>query len=372
MPGTLQTRAFHTDVDEHGRPLTVSDRERLLKPYLPATPQNRSPNLTRTSSPANTKSQRRSAKRQRRLRPFIKNALHLLLFTIMSFVFSIWIRVRATKNQLWNKILSLLYYHHRSPDMIRKDVSGLKKVPNHLSIILSLPAEAAGEAASTSQMVRRRRRGSNEGLDQMLNDACEIVAWTASAGIPTLSIYERSGVLKASHQLVQRRIARTLTDYYGTSNPLKPTFSLHAPNVVSASSSPASPIHQTNGVNGDVPTQHEPQPPHLNVILLDAADGRQTLVDLTRTLAAMSQAHKISPADISQELIDAEISESTGMGEPDLLITFGERVVLEGYPPWQVRLTEIWNVTDYDGGASYGVFLRGLVSFAGAEMRFGR
>lgn len=64
------------------------------------------------------------------------------------------------------------------------------------------------------------------------------------------------------------------------------------------------------------------------------------MVDLTKTLAEMSQRNKITPSDISMELIDAEITESV-MGEPDLLILFGPRVALKGYPPWQVRLTEI-------------------------------
>lgn len=54
----------------------------------------------------------------------------------------------------------------------------------------------------------------------------------------------------------------------------------------------------------------------------------------------MAQQQKISPNDISAELVDVEISESI-MSEPDLLILFGPRVLLEGYPPWQVRLTEI-------------------------------
>lgn len=111
--------------------------------------------------------------------------------------------------------------------------------------------------------------------------------------------------------------------------------------------------------------------PHINVLLLDATDGRQTLVDLTKTLTDMSQSHKLSPPDVSQELIDAEISESV-MGEPDLLLLFGEKVQLEGYPPWQVRLTEIFALRDWTGGVGYHVFLRGLRKFGGAEMRFGR
>lgn len=85
----------------------------------------------------------------------------------------------------------------------------------------------------------------------------------------------------------------------------------------------------------------------------------------------MSQHGKLSPSDISSELIDAEISESV-MGEPDLLIGFGDRVVLEGYPPWQVRLSEIFYAQDNANGVGYHVFLRALYKYAKAEFKFGR
>lgn len=81
-------------------------------------------------------------------------------------------------------------------------------------------------------------------------------------------------------------------------------------------------------------------PYQINVLLISEDDGRNTIVDLTKTLAEMAQRRKLSPGDISSELVDAEISESV-MGEPDLLILFGPQVMLEGYPPWQIRLTEI-------------------------------
>ena len=60
------------------------------------------------------------------------------------------------------------------------------------------------------------------------------------------------------------------------------------------------------------------------------------------------------------------------MDEPDLLILFGPRVVLEGYPPWQVRLTEISHLPDHNEGVSYSVFSRALLKYSGAQMRFGR
>lgn len=85
----------------------------------------------------------------------------------------------------------------------------------------------------------------------------------------------------------------------------------------------------------------------------------------------MSQCSKITSSDITIDVIDTELKESV-MGEPDLLILFGKWACLEGYPPWQIRLTEIFHVRDNGGGVEYQVFLRALVGFAGASMRFGR
>lgn len=117
-------------------------------------------------------------------------------------------------------------------------------------------------------------------------------------------------------------------------------------------------------------TAETPGQDHISILLLSSEDGRSTLVDLTKTLAEMSQRNKLSPDDISRDLIDAEITESV-MGEPDLLVLFGPNVTLQGYPPWQVRLTEIFHVQD-NSGVGYQVFLRALHRYAKAQMRFGR
>jgi dehydrodolichyl diphosphate syntase complex subunit NUS1 len=148
----------------------------------------------------------------------------------------------------------------------------------------------------------------------------------------------------------------------------------------------------------------------LTILLMSAADGRETLVDLTKTLTEMAQNGKLSPEDISSELIDAEISEITSQpsqstpaslegaatadcatvpadlfhpvkAEPDLLIVFGPYLNLDGYPPWQVRLTEIVCTGDKsssiaggtdDEAVEYQGFLRALWRYARAQFRLGR
>lgn len=108
----------------------------------------------------------------------------------------------------------------------------------------------------------------------------------------------------------------------------------------------------------------------------------------------MSQNGKLCPEDITAELVDAEISEITTQPlqvadgsrpamslkpEPDLLLVFGAFLKLDGYPPWQIRLTEMYctgdrshGLTGYGEAVEYQGFIRGLWHYAGAQMRFGR
>ncbi|KAK5127150.1 hypothetical protein LTR85_008511 [Meristemomyces frigidus] len=342
MVGIRQQAAFHTDRDAHGRQLSASEREKLLKPYLPAAPEKQA-----ASQPPQNSKAAQLFNHKPRVRPALRHAIHYLLFTLIHTIFSLYIRIRQVNHALVDRVLAVLYYHHRTPELIRRDVKGLSKVPQHLSVILQLPPEG----------------GKKDRLEALVHDACEVAAWSACAGVSMVSIYERTGILKSSLQHLHRRIERNLASYYGATSPLKPTVSLRAPHQ-SSYSPPHSPEPSSHGTAGS-------SRPHITILLISASDGRQTLVDLTRTLASMAQDQKLQPGDISAELIDAEISESV-MGEPDLLICFGDRVVLDGYPPWQVRLTEIYGVQDHRGGVEYHVFLRGLYRFARAEMRFGR
>lgn len=84
----------------------------------------------------------------------------------------------------------------------------------------------------------------------------------------------------------------------------------------------------------------------------------------------MAQKGDIRTEQIDQGLVSAELSDYVS-SEPDLLILFGGRVVLKGYPPWQLRLTEIFHLPD-NRGVNYQVWLKGLKKFGGAEFRVGR
>ncbi|CZR53942.1 probable NUS1 Putative nuclear undecaprenyl pyrophosphate synthase [Phialocephala subalpina] len=335
-----ETEIYRQDAKTKHNMLTPAEREKLIQPYLPAPPTRA---VSKRSKNGNVPTIRIEESKGSRLgiRKFLKNQLHALLYAIVHTIFSIYIRIRLAYHAVKDRILAILYYHHRTPELIQKDVKGLSRLPKHLSVILKLEDGGRGGA----------------GLEALVDEVAEISAWCACVGIPMLSVYEKTGILKSYVPATHRAVSRKLSSYFG---PQQPALSLRAPHVpaMESSSRTSPPEIPRSGVQ------------HLSVLLLSAEDGRDSLVDLTKTLAEMSQRSKLAPNDINVDLVDAEISESI-MGEPDLLVLFGPSVELSGYPPWQVRLTEIFHVQD-NQGVGYQVFLRALYNYANAQMRFGR
>ncbi|KAK2811999.1 hypothetical protein FQN50_001707 [Emmonsiellopsis sp. PD_5] len=363
--------------------LSAAEREQLAKPYLP------NPNDLRS-----VRSRASGKQRKKPIRTFLKHKLHYLVYFIIHIFFSIYIRLRQGYHAIVDRVLAILYYHHRTPELIQKDVRGLSQLPQHLSIVLGLGRD-------------------EDAMDVIMDEVAELVAWSACAGIPMLSIYERTGVLKSYIPTLHKIIISKLSTYYGPPSH-QPNLHIFAPHHASYSPTLSPPASKSN-------------PASLTLLLLSATDGRDTLVDLTKTLAEMAQHGKLSPQDISTKLIDAEISELTSpptpppdsdipnsprlstastvvpstptvpsssaehtaaaaaasaavtRSEPDLLMVFGPLLRLDGYPPWQLRLTEIYCTGDKGGlitgggeAVEYQKFLKGLWRFAKAEMRFGR
>ncbi|KAF2836548.1 Undecaprenyl diphosphate synthase [Patellaria atrata CBS 101060] len=352
MVGRAESTAFHTNTGPNGQELDVKEREQLFRPYLPQPP-------IAPYSPSRVPFQRQKVppkgRRRKLIRNFLKSRFHLLVYFIIHAIFSVYIRFRTAYHVTVNQLIAPFRYHWRTPQYIQRDVSSLEQVPRHLSVILELN--------------RNDRDGS--GLESLVHDVGQIAAWCASAEIPFLSVYERTGILKSKNAHTYEAIANTLQNYFGDS-PNRPTLSVRAPNFPSFSPPQTPPTSAEGELVPDEEASDEIGPflPHLTVLLISAEDGRTTLVDLTKTLAEMSQDDKLFPDEITAEVIDAEIRGHV-MDEPDLLILFSPKIVLDGYPPWQLRLTEIFHSPD-NSGVSYIVFGRALRKYGKAQMRFGR
>jgi len=165
MVAAKDTLLYRQDVKSHGQALTPQQREELVRPYLPTPPPSKFPSY---------KAQRKPDRRKP-IRTFLKTQTHILLFHLIHVVFSIYIRFKQMYHAIVDRILAILYYHHRTPELIQKDVKGLSRLPEHLSVLLTLDEERGG-------------------LEGLMDEVSELSAWCASAGIPVLSVYERTGM----------------------------------------------------------------------------------------------------------------------------------------------------------------------------------
>jgi len=352
MPyASRELEAYRRDERLGHKLLTDEERLRLIKPYLPS-PPSRSRSRSR-AEPSTTKA-RDAQKARIGVRRFLRRQYHIFVFALIHIFFSIYIRFRQAYHAVANRIHSVYYHHHRTPELIRRDVKGLRRLPKHLSVILTLEDQ----------------RRSGAGLEKLINEVTNVAAWCASAGIPQLSIYEKTGILKGYLKETHQAISQEMHAYFG---PNHPSVTLSAPHIppLESSVAPSGADQHSSGGSGSGSSDEDDEPrKHISIVLISAEDGRDSIVDLTKTLAEMSQRKKLNTADITMELVDAELNESI-MSEPDLLMLFAPHVELAGYPPWQIRLTEIFHVRD-NQGVGYQVFYRGLRNFAGAQMRKGR
>ncbi|KAJ5643492.1 uncharacterized protein N7484_005999 [Penicillium longicatenatum] len=280
--------------------------------------------------------------------------LYHLVYFIIHIIFSIIERSIQAYYAVIGHTLSMIHRDHRTPELVRKDVSNLRKLPRHLSVILTQDT-------------------TDNGLEVLMDEVAALAAWSASAGITQLSVYEKTGILKSHMSAMHSVINAKLASYYRSSSQQQ-SLLLFAPEH---------PVEGSASINES----------SLKVLLLSSTDGRESFVNVTQSLAQMLTNGQLSPKDITQEFVDAQVSGMTvkplqrylDLGidrfksEPDLLLIFGPCLKLDGYPPWQIRLTEIFCTGEqshglyrYGGAVEYQGFLRGLRKYAGAEMRVGR
>ena len=159
---TQEAEFYRQDASASHKELTKEEREDVLRPHLPKSPKTKG----------------RQHVRPQPIRDFFRSQFHLLVYTIIHLVFSFYIRIRQTYHVLFDRVLAILYYHHRAPELIKQDVKGLTRVPEHLSVILELKGDDRGQAS----------------LEALMDEVAEISAWCTCVGIPMLSIYEKTGI----------------------------------------------------------------------------------------------------------------------------------------------------------------------------------
>lgn len=257
-----------------------------------------------------------------------------IILILLQTLFSIWSRLYMLFFTINEYISVITKYHHRTPQIIRRDVRRLKKIPHHLAIILEYKKDG--------------------GIELLIHQVAELSCWCISSGIRILTIYEKYGRIKQYQTTTYRIISQIIQSYFGRSR--------HNIKI----RSPYASFFSDSDVNNDETNY----PVDLEINFISQEDGRESLIDLTKTLCELSQSGKFSTKDISIELVDAGMNASF-LEEPQLLMAFTPTCTLQGFPPWQIRFTEIFFVEN-DNYVDYHIFMKGLKLYANAEMRWGK
>ncbi len=246
----------------------------------------------------------------------IRSLFYKYMLGVIYLLFAVYIKGRQMYHGVLFRFREFRYQSHWSPQLIERDVQVLDKLPHHVAVILETkPGKHKKSHYNSSEAI----------LEGLIDDVADIACWCASSGIPHLSIYEPSGLLHGLPSSIHRAVSRRLHAYYGKA---RPTVRVSSP-------------HASSFTNGDTMDDFDHEEyMDLEIVLISQEDGRESLIDLAKTLSDLAIAGKISTDSINVSLVDDAVSSGV-VTEPDLLISFSPELSLLGYPPWHIRLAEI-------------------------------
>jgi dehydrodolichyl diphosphate syntase complex subunit NUS1 len=270
------------------------------------------------------------------------------ILTLFFLIYSIYALFDYSINRSKIKFLSMAYKSNDDPSIINADINKLPKIPQRLSTILNYKSE----------------QEEGGGIEGLCNDGASIAAWCVSSGIPSLSIYEVNGILKKSIPEFSKAIFNKFESYFGTDS--VPNFLINIPHLNISYSG----IDGVLTNNNNDKTKDDENGYQIQISLLSKVDGRSTIVELTKVMAQLTKSGELKKSDITIKFLDHELKQLIGE-EPDLIILFQPYLDLQGYPPWHIRLTEMYWEPDNDS-VSYVVFLRALQKYSTCKVNIGR
>lgn len=266
---------------------------------------------------------------------------HTILLVFYLF-FSMFRVVDRFINNTKLRFLNIAYNPNSDPSVINADVNKLSKIPHKIASIMTYKPE----------------QEENGGIGGLCNDTARMVIWCLAAGIPYYQVYEHDGYLKKSIPALRKTILEALISNFGNEN--IPKFLIKIPHLnISYSGSYDGEYDDEGVVEYDI-----------TISLLSYVDGRPTIVELTKVLSELCTKGDLKSEDITIDFIDKELKELVGQ-EPDLIVAYQPSLDLNGFPPWHIRLSEMYWEPDNER-VSYAVFLRALQKYSTSKVNVGR
>lgn len=253
--------------------------------------------------------------------------MYKFLHYILSLVFSLLLVIPYYFKLTRRRIRSIFY--QPKEDDIKRDMASLKNLPRHLSFLLLEPE-----------------------ID--FNILASIVVWSVAAGISYLSVYDPDGILKKKRKKFYEEVLHMRQEFLGSQ------YEFHL------SDKDCSEQRVTNGsATGNITARKV----FLNV--LSKEDGKQDIVRAAKKFCTSVNDQECKSKCMSVEYFSNMLEGNKDFPDPDLAIRFGPTDILNGYLPWQIRLTEFISIPSLCV-MDYNLLLDTLQKYSECEKRLGR
>ncbi|XP_043226590.1 dehydrodolichyl diphosphate synthase complex subunit NUS1-like [Amphibalanus amphitrite] len=183
----------------------------------------------------------------------------------------------------------------------------------------------------------------------------DIIVWSTAYGIHYVSLYDRSGRVRAgAEQQLRPHLERRRRALFGS-----------VPCTVSLVEGGAEPVPTANGHSGDGDGQY-----HVSVALLWEPDGLGDMVAAARRLCSEVASGARHADSIDRHMFGEQLRAAAAWPDPALAIKLGPVRALLGYLPWQLRLTEVLDAPPRRP-LLYRDFHRLLTAYGGIQQRMG-
>ncbi|KAK9717030.1 hypothetical protein K7432_006482 [Basidiobolus ranarum] len=219
-------------------------------------------------------------------------------------------------------------------------VKSLKKLPRNLGMILPLDAPK----------------------DQLALSIANLASWCIAAGIPYLTIFSSREFSKNELANLAQDIVKATEEYFVECGWKElPVIGISAISSL---------VKYELGTFAARTSKQQQQrhTPDLRITLLSENSGKHSIAEVSKRMVRRVLNEDFEAREIDISTLDNALSD---IPEPQLLLHFGKYLLLEGFPPWQLRLTEIYNCI-HTGKIMYSDFINAVYRYARCDQRFGK
>ena len=225
--------------------------------------------------------------------------------------------------------------------------------------------------------------------DILYDDMAKLVIWSLLVGINVISLYDVHGKMKRNQGKLLGAINKEYVKYLGMMEPFRLTWRPHddldsvtdkSDTVIVSRDGVMYPDKNGNGMsapaNGNGHNGHhsDHQNGHLrqvSISLLSREDGKPDIVNAAKRLGRQVRDGSLRAQDITVSSIGSHLRTNSDLEDPCVLVRLGGLACNMDFPPWQLRLTEMYSIPGLRD-VTPDRLVRVLRQYARCEQRLGK